>query len=127
IEATIRVVDSAQYLQRQRTYDYDVILQNFTSSLSPGAEQLARWGSRSRDLDGTYNFAGVAEPVLDALIEALLTARSREDFIAAVRAYDRVLLSCAYVVPLYHPQSKRWIARCRQNDMPETSQLFWPQ
>src|SRR5690606_24372373 len=79
IEATIRVVDSAQYLQRQRTYDYDVILQNFTSSLSPGAEQLARWGSRSRDLDGTYNFAGVAEPVLDALIEALLTARSRED------------------------------------------------
>jgi peptide/nickel transport system substrate-binding protein len=127
IEATIRVVDSAQYLQRQRTYDYDVILQNFTSSLSPGAEQLARWGSRSRDLDGTYNFAGVAEPVLDALIEALLTARSREDFIAAVRAYDRVLLSGAYVVPLYNPQINRWIARWRQIERPETTPLYGPQ
>ena len=127
IEATIRVVDSAQYLQRQRTYDYDVILQNFTSSLSPGAEQLARWGSRSRDLDGTYNFAGAAQPALDALIETLLSARSREDFIAAVRAYDRVLLSGAYVVPLYNPQINRWIARWRQIERPETTPLYGPQ
>ena len=127
IAATIRVVDSAQYLQRQRTYDYDVILQNFTSSLSPGAEQLARWGSKSRDLDGTFNFAGAAEPALDALIEALLAARSRADFTAAVRAYDRVLLSGAYVVPLYNPQINRWIARWRQIERPETTPLYGPQ
>ena len=127
IDATIRVVDSAQYLQRQRTYDYDVILQNYTSSLSPGAEQIARWGSKSRDLDGTYNFAGVAEPALDALIEALLAARSREDFVAAVRAYDRVLLSGAYVVPLYNPQINRWVARWRQIERPPTTPLYGPQ
>jgi peptide/nickel transport system substrate-binding protein len=127
IGATIRVVDSAQYLQRQRTYDYDVILQNFTSSLSPGAEQLARWGSKSRDLDGTFNFAGAADPALDALIEALLAARSRADFTAAVRAYDRVLLSGAYVVPLYNPQLNRWIARWRQIERPQTTPLYGPQ
>ena len=127
IEATIRVVDSAQYLQRQRTYDYDVILQSYTSSLSPGAEQLARWGSGTRDLDGTYNFAGVAEPAVDAMIDALLSARSREDFIAAVRAYDRVLLSGAYVVPLYNPQINRWVARWRHIERPETTPLYGPQ
>lgn len=127
IDATIRVVDSAQYLQRQRTYDYDVILQSYTSSLSPGAEQLARFGSATRDLDGTYNFAGVADPAVDAMIEALLAARSREDFIAAVRAYDRVLLSGAYVVPLYNPQLNRWIARWQQFKHPQMTPLYGPQ
>jgi peptide/nickel transport system substrate-binding protein len=127
IRADIRVVDSAQYLQRQRTYDYDVILQNYTSSLSPGAEQLARWGSVTRDLDGTYNFAGVAEPAIDALIEALLAARSREDFVTAVRAYDRVLLSGAYVVPLYNPQPNRWVARWDYIRHPEAAPLYGAQ
>lgn len=127
IQASIRVVDSAQYLQRQRTYDYDVILQSYTSSLSPGAEQLGRWGSVTRDLNGTYNFAGVAEPAIDAMIEALLAARSREDFITAVRAYDRVLLSGAYVVPLYNPQLNRWVARWKQIERPETTPVYGPQ
>lgn len=127
IEARIRVVDSAQYLQRQRTYDYDVILQSYTSSLSPGAEQLGRWGSVTRHLDGTYNFAGVAEPAIDAMIEALLAARSREDFITAVRAYDRVLLSGAYVVPLYNPQLNRWVARWKQIERPQTTPVYGPQ
>ena len=127
IEASIRVVDSAQYLQRQRTYDYDVILQSYTSSLSPGAEQLARFGSATRDLDGTFNFAGVADPAVDAMIEALLSARSQEDFVTAVRAYDRVLLSGAYVVPLYAQQLNRWVARWRQIERPRVTPLYGPQ
>ncbi|MEO3385831.1 extracellular solute-binding protein [Mesorhizobium sp. CAU 1741] len=127
IAATIRVVDSAQYLQRQRTYDYDIILHNYSSSLSPGAEQLARFGSVTRDLDGTFNFAGVAEPAIDAMIEALLAARSREDFVTAVRAYDRVLLSGAYVVPLYNPLTNSWVARWKQIQRPETTPLYGPQ
>lgn len=123
IAVTVRSVDGAQYLKRQQTYDFDVMLMNYTSSLSPGAEQIGRWGSQSRDLDGTYNFAGVAEPAVDAMIDALLNARSREDFVTAVRAYDRVLLSGAYVVPLYH-QPRQWVARWRHIGRPETTPVY---
>ena len=110
IKVTLRSVDGAQYLQRQRTYDFDAMLMTYTSSLSPGTEQAFRWGSASRDADGTYNFAGVADPAIDAMIDHLLKARSREDFVAAVRAYDRLLLSGAYVVPLYY-QPEQWVGR----------------
>ncbi|MBO6901822.1 MAG: ABC transporter substrate-binding protein [Rhizobiaceae bacterium] len=109
IEATIRSVDSAQFLQRQRVYDFDTMLMNYTSSLSPGVEQAFRWGSGAADQDGTYNFAGVKNPAIDALIEEIVSARDRADFEVAVRAYDRVLLSGFYVVPLYH-QPDQWIA-----------------
>jgi len=126
IKVDIRVVDSAQYLQRQRTYDFDAMLHNYTSSLSPGVEQVFRWGSANRDLEGTFNFAGVAEPAVDAMIDALLKARTREDFITAVRAYDRVLLSGAFVVPLYY-QPEQWIARWNRIERPETTPLNGPQ
>ena len=127
IATNIRVVDSAQYLQRQRTYDFDVMLHNYASSLSPGAEQLARFGSGTRDLDGTFNFAGVADPAVDAMIDALLAARSHEDFITAVRAYDRVLLSGAYVVPLYNPLTNNWVARWSRIKHPDASPAYGPQ
>lgn len=123
IDVEIRSVDSAQFLKRQQTYDYDVILQSYTSSLSPGAEQIGRWGSQSRDQDGTFNFAGVGEPAVDAMISALLNARSRQDFVTAVRAYDRVLLSGAYVVPLYH-QPEQWLARWSRIAHPETAPVY---
>ena len=123
IGVSLRVVDSAQYLQRQQTYDYDVILQAYTSSLSPGAEQVGRWGSASRDAEGTFNFAGVAEPAVDALIDALVKARTREDFVSAVRAMDRVLVSGAYVVPLYH-RPQQWVARWSEIKHPEKTPIY---
>lgn len=123
IAVDVRVVDSAQYLQRQKTYDYDVILQSYSSSLSPGAEQAGRWGSASRDQENTFNFAGVAEPAVDALINAVVTARDRTDFVTAVRAYDRVLLSGFYVVPLYH-QPEQWVARWKQVRHPEKVPIY---
>jgi len=126
IAVSIRVVDSAQYLQRQRTYDFDIMPMTYTSSLSPGAEQIMRWGSQARDLDGTFNFAGVADPAIDAMIDALLNARTREDFVTAVRAYDRVLLAGAYVVPLYH-QPDQWVARQRDVHHPEATPVYGPQ
>jgi peptide/nickel transport system substrate-binding protein len=126
IQVTIRVVDSAQYFQRQRTYDFDVMLMRYTSSLSPGTEQIGRWGSATRDLDGTYNFAGVADPAVDAMIDALLEARTREAFETAVRAFDRVLMSGAYVVPLYH-QPDKWVARWKQIRRPEVTPVYGPQ
>jgi peptide/nickel transport system substrate-binding protein len=123
IAASIRSVDSAQYQQRLVTYDFDVILQSYPSSLSPGTEQIGRWGSASRDVDGTYNFAGVADPAVDALIGDLLRAKSQEEFVTAVRAYDRVLLSGAYVVPLYH-QPEQWVARWRRVQHPEKTPIY---
>ncbi len=110
IEMRIRTVDDAQYQQRSQTFDYDVIAKSYPSSLSPGAEQIWRWHSRSRDAQGSFNFAGTAEPAIDAVIDAMLNARTEEDFISAVRAYDRVLISGFYLVPLYHVE-EQWVAR----------------
>lgn len=123
IKVALREVDSAQYLQRQRVYDFDAMLMTYTSSLSPGTEQAFRWGSASRDADGTYNFAGVADPAVDAMIDRLLKVRSREDFVTAVRAYDRLLLSGAYVVPLYY-QPEQWVARWARIKHPDYVSIY---
>ncbi|MFN4274487.1 MAG: extracellular solute-binding protein [Aliihoeflea sp.] len=123
IAVSVRVVDSAQYLQRQRTYDFDIMPMTYTSSLSPGAEQIMRWGSQARDLDGTFNFAGAADPAIDAMIDALLNARTEGEFVTAVRAYDRVLLAGAYVVPLYH-QPEQWVARWKHIHHPGITPVY---
>lgn len=109
IAMSIRTVDDAQYQQRSQTFDYDMIIKSFPSSLSPGFEQLGRWGSAARDTPGSFNYAGVADPAVDAMIEAMLNARSDKDFEAAVRAFDRVLISNYYVVPAYH-LGQSWLA-----------------
>jgi peptide/nickel transport system substrate-binding protein len=123
IKVSLRPVDSAQYLQRQRTYDFDAMLMTYTSSLSPGTEQAFRWGSASKDADGTYNFAGVADPAIDAMIDHLLTARTQEEFVTAVRAYDRLLLSGAYVVPLYY-QPDQWVGRWAHIQYPDKTPIY---
>ncbi len=126
IAVTIRIVEAAQYQQRLQTYDYDMIVQFYFSSLSPGAEQVGRWGSASASADGTYNFAGAADPAVDAMIDALVNARDRKAFISAVRAYDRVLLNGAYVVPLYH-RGENWIARWANIAHPDEVPVYGPQ
>jgi peptide/nickel transport system substrate-binding protein len=123
VTAEIRSVDAAQYQQRLNTYDFDMMLQSYPSSLSPGVEQVGRWGSATSDIDGTYNFAGVANPAADAMISRMLHVRSQEDFVTAVRAFDRVLLSGAYVVPLYH-QPKQWVARWSRIEHPDKTSLY---
>ncbi|MEW9807969.1 extracellular solute-binding protein [Mesorhizobium sp. ZMM04-5] len=122
IVVSIRSVDSAQFIARQKDYDFDAMFFNYTASLSPGVEQLGRWGSAARDKPGTFNYAGVADPAVDAMIEALINARTREEFTSAVRAYDRVLLSGAYVVPLYF-KPEQWIARWSRIERPQTVPL----
>lgn len=118
IEMAIRTVDDAQYQQRSQTFDYDMIMKSFSSSLSPGAEQINRWGSASRDQQGSFNFSGAASPALDAAIEALLNARTAGDFRSSVRAYDRVLLSGHYVIPAFH-LGKSWVAHRSRIAEPE--------
>ncbi len=123
IEAKTTRVDDTQYQRRLQDFDYDMVIQTFSASLSPGIEQIGRWGSQSRDLQGSYNFAGVADPALDGLIQQMLNARERDAFIAAVRAFDRMLISGHYVIPLYHTNEK-WIARWKHVKRPDKSVLY---
>ncbi len=107
IQATVRTVDIAQYGARTDTYDFDMIVHHWRVTLSPGAEQNLYWGSTSATIEGTRNYAGVEDPVVDALIGALEDARDRDALVAAARALDRVLLWGHYVVPLYHNTTDR--------------------
>ena len=93
------------------------------SSLSPGNEQLFRWSSRVAKDPGSYNYAGVQNPAADAMIAAMLAAHSNEDFVSAVRALDRVLLSGHYVIPLFHAPAQ-WIASWKRLAHPGTIPLF---
>ncbi len=109
IQLSLRQVDTAQYWSRMKSYDFDMSQWNWNSSLSPGNEQLNRWSTRAASHEGTFNYAGVKNPAADAMIDALLQAETREDFTSAVRAFDRVLLSGDYVVPLFHAPGQ-WLA-----------------
>lgn len=120
ITANVRYVDDAQYQKRRQEFDYDMILSQHTGTSSPGAEQVNRWGSASRDAGGSFNFAGAQSPAIDAALETMVRARTREEFVSAVRAYDRILISGAYVVPLYHV-ADQWLARWDFIKHPETS------
>ncbi|MDK4720315.1 MULTISPECIES: extracellular solute-binding protein [Rhizobium] len=110
IAVTIRTVDDSQYQLRTTNYDYDMIIKSYPSSLSPGIEQVPRWGSAAAKMPGSLNFAGVDDPDVDTLIDHFLTARSADDFRDAVRSFDRILISGYYVVPLYHI-AQQWVAR----------------
>ncbi|MEM8750829.1 MAG: extracellular solute-binding protein [Pseudomonadota bacterium] len=123
IEITVRLVDDSQYQARKGTFDFDMTVVRYSSSLSPGAEQTFRWGSASKDLEGSFNFAGTADPAIDFLIEQMLRARTDEEFTAAVHAYDRVLISGHYVVPLYH-QGQSFLARWKHIKRPDTVPLY---
>lgn len=123
IAARVRVVDSAQYQSRIKSYDYDMIQTRWPSSLSPGNEQIFRWASTMADREGTFNFAGVKNKAADAMIDSMLVAREEEDFVAAVRALDRVLLSGHYVLPLFH-LPKQWVGYWTRLRQPEKTSLF---
>jgi peptide/nickel transport system substrate-binding protein len=122
VKTSIRQVDAAQYQARVNSYDYDMIQTSWPVSLSPGNEQLVRWSASVADQNGSLNYAGVKNPAADAMIAAMLEANEREDFVAAVRALDRVLISGAYVVPLFH-LPEQWVAHWRHLQHPETTSL----
>ena len=123
ISMSVRTVDDAQYQQRSQTFDYDMIIRSYPSSLSPGSEEIGRWASVSRNVDGSFNYAGAHDPAIDAMIDAMLKARSQTDFRDAVRALDRVLVSGYYVVPLYHID-KQWVAHWKHIRHPGRQPLY---
>ena len=123
IAVRVRVVDSAQYQERLASFDYDMIQNTWPSSLSPGNEQLFRWSAKTADAKGSYNFAGVKNSAADAMIDAMLAAKTETDFISAVRALDRVLLSGDYVVPLFYTP-RQWVAYWARLKHPDKTPLF---
>ncbi len=101
IDVTVRTVDDAQYQNRLRSFDYDIITDVWGQSLSPGNEQRDFWGSQTADVPGTRNSVGIQNPVLDKLIDKIIFAADRETLVAATKALDRVLLWHYYVVPQF--------------------------
>ncbi|QBK32337.1 ABC transporter substrate-binding protein [Roseitalea porphyridii] len=119
IAISLRGVDDAQFQKRRQTWDYDMVAGSLSASLSPGAEQIWRWGSQSVEPEGTFNFAGANDPAIDAMIEEMVNARDRDEFAAAVRALDRILISGHYAVPLYHLRES-WVAHWNHIEYPDT-------
>jgi peptide/nickel transport system substrate-binding protein len=125
IAVSIRTLDGDQIQSRKQRFDFDVLIgaSGFNNSLSPGIEQIGRWGSSSANVEGSFNLAGVADPAIDAAIEAMLNARQKDDFVAAVRVLDRLLISGNYMVPMQH-NTDQWIAYWTTLAHPETTPIY---
>lgn len=102
IDVTVRLVDSNQYIQRVRSFDFDMITQVLPQSDSPGNEQREYWHSSTAEVSGSRNFMGVNDPVVDQLVDMVIQAPDREQLVHRVRALDRVLLHSHYVIPHWH-------------------------
>ncbi|MBN9598953.1 MAG: ABC transporter substrate-binding protein [Afipia sp.] len=122
IAVSVRVVDAVQFDQRRLAFDFDMIQNRWDQSLSPGNEQAFYWGSAAADIQGTRNYMAAKSPAIDAMIAALLEARERPEFVSAVRALDRALMSGSYVIPVYNPQ-RQWIARWNRIERPKATAL----
>jgi microcin C transport system substrate-binding protein len=107
IDMKIRVVDIPQYIERERKFDFDMTTTRVPQSLSPGNEQRNFWGSQYADQPGSANKMGIKNPVVDALVEQIINAPSREQLVYRTRALDRVLLTGYYVIPQYYIGSDR--------------------
>ncbi|HYD17559.1 MAG TPA: extracellular solute-binding protein, partial [Patescibacteria group bacterium] len=100
--ATVRTVDTTQYQNRTDDFDFDMTVGTFGQSLSPGNEQRDFWASDKVDVKGSRNLIGVKDPIVDELIDLIITAKDREELVAATKALDRVLLWSYYVIPHWH-------------------------
>lgn len=107
IEAGIRVVDTTQYINRMRDFDFDIMVSGFGQSESPGNEQRDYWHSSRANQPGSRNLAGISDPVVDALVDMIISAPDRASLIHRTRALDRVLLAGHYVIPnWYNPYDR---------------------
>ena len=122
IAANVRAVDPVQFDQRRLGYDFDMIENRWDQSLSPGNEQSFYWGSEAAEVQGTRNYMGARDPAIDAMIAALLNARDHADFVSAVRALDRALMSGFYAIPVFNA-GEQWIARWNRIEQPSATAL----
>jgi microcin C transport system substrate-binding protein len=129
IDVSVRTIDPAQYENRLRSWDFDIVVSSWPESLSPGNEQREYWGSQAADMAGSRNIIGIKNPAIDKLIERLIFAKGREDLIAATKALDRVLLWNHYVVPQWtynKVRTARWDRFGRPAELPKYGQSAFP-
>jgi microcin C transport system substrate-binding protein len=129
ITVSVRTVDDAQYENRLRNWDFDVITASWGESLSPGNEQRGYWGSQAADQTGSLNLIGIKNPAVDAMINAIIFAKSRDDLVAATKALDRVLLWHHYVVPQWtypYVRSARWDRFSHSDPLPKYGASAFP-
>ncbi len=105
IDAFIRLVESAQFQRRVKSFDFDIVAQRYVFSLTPGVELRAYFGSSAANMQGSFNVAGVANAGVDALIERVVAARSRAELTTAARALDRSLRALHFWVPHWYKAS----------------------
>jgi microcin C transport system substrate-binding protein len=129
ITVAVRTVDEAQYENRLRNWDFDIITFAWAESLTPGNEQRGYWGSQSADQPGSLNMIGVKNPAVDAMIEQIIFAKNRADLEAATHALDRILLWNHYVVPQWtygKVRTARWDRFGRPDPMPKYGRAAFP-
>ncbi|WP_379073230.1 extracellular solute-binding protein [Mesorhizobium sp. UC22_110] len=123
ITATLRFVDSSQYINRVNNFDYDMITSVLPQSDSPGNEQRDFWSSKAADTPGSRNYAGIKDPVVDALVDRVIFATDRDDLSAAARALDRVLLWNYYSVPQF-TRPDVWLAYWNKFGIPDKQPTY---
>ena len=121
ITAEVTMIDPAQYKERTNQFDFDMTSFRRGLSLSPGNEQFLYWGAEGADQEGSRNWMGMKSAAADAMINALLGAQSRDDFLAAARALDRVLISGRYVIPVQDKYAVSRIAHAKELTFPKDS------
>jgi microcin C transport system substrate-binding protein len=129
IDLSVRYVDDAQYENRLRNRDYDMIVVTWGQSLSPGNEQRGYWSSQAADQVGSRNYVGIKNPAVDTLIERVIFAKSRAELVAATKALDRVLLWNHYVVPQWtygKVRTARWDRFGRPAELPKYGSGAFP-
>jgi microcin C transport system substrate-binding protein len=129
ITVNVRVVDPSQYEERMRDFDFDITTDLWGESLSPGNEQREFWGSAAADVKGSRNTIGIKDKGIDALIDRVIFAKSREELIAATHALDRVLLAHDYVIPQWtygFSRTARWNRFSHPEKMPEYGASAFP-
>ncbi|RDE24948.1 ABC transporter substrate-binding protein [Motiliproteus coralliicola] len=123
IDVRIRIVDVSQYINRLRSFDYDMMVYSYGQSNSPGNEQREFWHSAMADIQGSRNLMGIKNPAIDYLVDQVISAPSREQLVLRTRALDRALQWNHYLIPQYHINSYR-IAYWDKFGMPDTRPLY---
>ncbi len=123
IDASLRIVDPSQYVNRYRNFDFDMVTVQLPQSASPGNEQRDYWSSAAADAPGSRNLMGIKDPVIDQLTERVIFATDRDDLLAATHALDRVLLWNYYVVPQWH-RAVVWLAYWNKFGRPEKQPTY---
>jgi microcin C transport system substrate-binding protein len=129
IASTVRTVDEAQYENRLRTWDFDIITAAWPAPLTPGNELRGYWGSQAAEEPGSYNLIGIKNPAVDAMVDQIVSAKNRADLEVAARALDRILLWNHYVVPQWYynkVRTARWDRFDHPDIMPKFGRAAFP-